>query len=126
MSLDHYQDVLDFTTKYGAPVKPLPKLPQPEIMLQRVKLVEEEWSETVTAYVKGDVAAFADGIADLLYVVYGTAIAAGVDIRPVWDAVQHANMQKIPPGPGEFKIKKPDGWQAPDVAAILSKQEPLV
>ena len=66
----------------------------------------------------------ADGIADLIYVLLGRAIAYGIDLRPVWDEVQRANMSKEGGGKrADGKILKPPGWRAPDINGVIARQE---
>ncbi len=71
----------------------------------------------------GDMPQIADGLADLVYVVLGTAISYGIDLRPVYEAVHAANMAKVGgPTRSDGKLLKPEGWQAPDVAGVLKAQ----
>lgn len=65
----------------------------------RVRLMLEELGELVQAMGCGDLVQTADGIADLLYVVVGTAITFGMDLPAVWAEVQRSNMAKYPPCP---------------------------
>jgi predicted HAD superfamily Cof-like phosphohydrolase len=48
------------------------------VAVLRARLMMEELAETVIALHKNDVAEAADGLADLLYVIYGTAASYGV------------------------------------------------
>lgn len=67
----------------------------------------------------------ADAIADLLYVVYGAAVAWGIRIDPVFGAVHAANMEKFGPGGYERadgKWMKPPNWKPPDIRAVLIAQ----
>jgi len=43
---------------------------------------------------KGDLVGVADGLADVLYVVIGTAVAYGIDIQEVFDEVHRSNLSK--------------------------------
>lgn len=71
-----------------------------------------------------DLPAVADAIADLQYVVHGTAVEFGIDADPVFDVVHRANMTK---GGGpvreDGKALKPDDWTPPDVAGEIAKQQ---
>lgn len=72
------------------------QIPEEEIKL-RVRLMNEELNgenELVDSMWKGDLVGIADGLADLLYVVFGTAAAYGIDIQEVFDEVQRSNMTK--------------------------------
>jgi predicted HAD superfamily Cof-like phosphohydrolase len=92
----------------------------------RVDLLDEELGETLTAIDAGYLAGIADGLVDLIYVAIGTAIAFGIDLRPVWDAVHAANLRKAGgPRRVDGKALKPPGWQPPDIKAILTAQPPL-
>ena len=62
----------------------------------RIRLILEESIETFRAMVRGDTAEVADGLADLCYVAIDAAVAYGIDLGPVWAAVQAANMAKFP------------------------------
>lgn len=62
----------------------------------RARLMIEELGEVIEALEKGDVTALADGLADLQYVLLGTAVSAGIDLGPVFAEVQRANMAKFP------------------------------
>lgn len=60
------------------------------------RLMLEELGETLVAASRGDVEAYADGLADLLYVVLWNAVAHGVPIDAVFAEVHRANMAKAP------------------------------
>lgn len=139
--------------QYTGGAKPfVPSIPSRRL---RIKLIAEELSELATAsglcmdmIIYGDshtnklteitnleqlamsnsvpsVIDVADAIADLLYVVYGTAVAWGIDIDPVFKAVHEANMRKFGPGGYERedgKWMKPPDWEAPDIAGVLKSQ----
>jgi len=91
----------------------------------RVKLMREELKELDTAMALSDMVGVADGIADLLYVTLGTAVAYGINIDPIFETVHNSNMDKLggalrPDG----KILKPPGWVAPndDIRLLLLDQ----
>lgn len=60
------------------------------------RLMLEKLGETLDAMAKGDVDAYADGLADLLYVVLWNAVTHGVPIDEVFAEVHRANMAKAP------------------------------
>jgi len=66
------------------------------------------------------VPAVADALADLMYVVAGTAVAYGIDLGPILLEVHRTNMAKA--GGSVRPILKPAGWQPPDVAGLLRAQ----
>lgn len=73
-----------------------------------------------------DMVELADGIADVMVVNTGTALAFGIDLVPVVAMVDRSNLQKFGPGgyrrESDGKWIKPPDWQAPDILAELSRQ----
>jgi predicted HAD superfamily Cof-like phosphohydrolase len=104
-----------------------PQLPTYERQMLREKLIEEEFWELKQAFSEGDVVAYADAVADLLYVVYGTADEAGIDVDAVFAEVHRSNMSKVG-ADGKVlrredgKILKPDTYSPPDVESVLDAQ----
>lgn len=124
-----FRDLIEFETYCGhPPTDQPPGIPDERTQALRIRLITEEYVELTTALTEGNLPEIADGIADLIYVCIGTAVRLGVDLIPVWDAVQRANLSKVdarihrePDG----KIRKQDGFRHPDIAAILANQRPL-
>jgi predicted HAD superfamily Cof-like phosphohydrolase len=90
----------------------------------RAKLMIEELGETLVAMTQKDLVAIADGLADLLVVTFGTALAYGIDIGPVWQAVHKSNMAKLGPDGQPIrredgKVLKPADWQPPNIKEAL-------
>lgn len=90
----------------------------------RTELHREEFKELVEAIESHDIVAVADALADLTYVLYGTALELGIDLDMVLAEVHRSNMAKLGPD-GEpiyredGKVLKPKGWQPPDIAGVL-------
>lgn len=65
-----------------------------------------------------------DATVDLDYVSEGFRVAFGVDSRPVWSAVQRANVAKAggPKRESDGKRLKPPGWTPPDIEGELVRQ----
>lgn len=120
-------DVLAFHRKFGCAVgESGPYWPDLKTEMLRRSLLREELNETIEAMNRHDITGVADGLADLIYVAIGTAISFGIRLDDVWAEVQTANMAKEGGGKREdMKILKPDGWVAPDIAGVLSRQKPL-
>lgn len=89
----------------------------------RRDLHAEEACELDEALGGYDLAAVAQELADVVYVAYGTAHYLGIPLDAVIAEVHAANMRKFPEGRAVFrsdgKVLKPEGWQPPDVAAVL-------
>jgi predicted HAD superfamily Cof-like phosphohydrolase len=113
------QMVEDWHRAMGAPVGTTPAIRRPEL---RAELIWEEADETYTAIYGGDLVAAIDGLCDLLYVVYGTAVEFGVDLAPFFAEVHAANLRKAGgPVREDGKIGKPPGWTPPDIAGLLAR-----
>lgn len=89
----------------------------------------EEINETQSALLYGDDAEIVDGFLDIAYAAFTGAIRkAGADkAAAAWDAICDANLAKVDgrygpvvTDPDTGKILKPEGWQAPDIEAILN------
>jgi hypothetical protein len=85
---------------------------------QRQGFLEEEVRELGEASAAGDLIAFADALADITYVVYGTAWRTGIPLDAVVGEVHRSNMSKTAT-PGDGKAIKGPGYFRPDVAAAL-------
>lgn len=73
----------------------------------RLALIDEEYTELVEALSWGDPVHIAKELADLVYVVVGTAIALGIPFNEVFAALQTSNMSKV--GPDGKVTKREDG-----------------
>lgn len=86
----------------------------------RIDLVSEEVRELLEAIEQNDFIGIADGIADVLVVVVGTALAYGVPVGLVFDVAHDNNMTKIDLATGMCikneagKILKPEGFVPAD------------
>ena len=122
--VDMFQDVLDFHKKLvPSQVRPLPSWPSYDVMLLRGKLIQEEYQELLLAISEPDFAKIVASSLDLVYVLLGLLVAMGVDARPVWQAIQTANMAKEGgPMREDGKVLKPEGWTHPSVAHIIADQ----
>lgn len=120
---DMYADVLAFHERFGCTIGAFPHWPFREVVALRIRLMQEELTETIVAMTLGDIPAVADGLADLIYVALGTAITYGIDLREVWEEVHAANMRKEGGAVREDgKILKPEGWVPPNIKDVLDKQ----
>lgn len=94
----------------------------------RLRLIEEEFEELRAAMAQDDLAAVAKEMADLLYVVYGTAVSYGIDMQPVFEEVHRSNMSKV----GGYKradgkwVKPPTYSPAALEPILKAQQEPAL
>lgn len=120
---DWYDAVLQFHKKFGQLIGERPSIPSEKVRTLRVNLIAEEAKELELALLSNDMPEIADACADLIYVIVGTAISYGIDLRPVFSEVQRTNMLKEGGGErGDGKILKPAGWKGPRIIEVLVKQ----
>ena len=113
--------VAEFHRRFALPARTVPvdELPAAEIDLRR-RLLAEEFQEYLTAIETGDLVSVADALADMVYVIYGTALHYGIDLDAVIAEVHRSNMTKS--GHDGGKAVKGPGYQRPDIAAVLDAQ----
>ena len=117
------QAVKKFHKTFGLPVANKPKVLSIEAKNRRRKLMTEELLELIDAMMIEDLTSIADGICDLLYVVYGTAVEAGLDIKPLFTEVHRSNMTKVGGSLNEFgKWIKPETYDPPHLEPLIKKQ----
>lgn len=126
-------DVREFHEAFSVPVLERPTVPGAERVALRLRLIREEYRELLEAMGERheaatsnascntvDLVETADAIADLCYVLIGTAHEFGIPLDHVWDAVQASNMAKLGGKVREDgKLMKPEGWKPPAIREIL-------
>ena len=117
------QMVLKFHKEFDIHIAETPSVPDERTQALRVRLIQEEFDELKEAFKKNDLPHIAKELADLLYVVYGTAISYGIDMEPVFQEVQRSNMSKV----GGYKREdgkwvKPATYSPANIAPILALQ----
>ena len=115
------RQIAEFMRRADQAVALYPQLPEEKVKVLRIRLMVEEllgsttprddvsetessWyahllvknksDELIQSMLNGDLTGIADGIADVLYVVIGTAIAYGINIKEVFDEVHRSNLSK--------------------------------
>ncbi len=87
--------VQEFHEQFDIYVAPKPSIPDEATQTLRRRLIQEEFEEFQEAMQEKDLPAMAKELADLLYVVYGTAVSLGIDMEPVFAEVHRSNMSKV-------------------------------
>lgn len=115
-------DVRRLMIGYSQTVRTYPAVPSDEIRDFRIELIEEEVvRELIPAMRAGDLEGVADGIVDAIVVLLGAAHAYGLPFDALWREVQRTNVDKFRgPKRPDGKQLKPEGWQPPRIAEILS------
>lgn len=116
--------VRQFHEACDLPVRTTPALPHPSEEGLRWRLLAEEWKEYQEAVTAADLVEIADALADMVYVIYGTALSYGIDLDAVLAEVHRSNMAKAVDGKvvrrEDGKILKPEGWEPPRIAQVLA------
>lgn len=93
----------------------------PDLMKLRMRMLNEEFAETMDAYLQADPEELVDGLIDLVVIAIGTLDIVGVDPDMAWEKVYDANMSKEvgikPNRPNKLGLPdlvKPEGWRGPD------------
>jgi predicted HAD superfamily Cof-like phosphohydrolase len=120
---DEQAMVEEFHRKFSIVAQATPTDLNEETKRLRVRLIEEEFDELKESMAGGDLAAVAKEMADLLYVVYGTAVSYGIDMDPVFREVHRSNMSKV----GGYKREdgkwvKPATYSPARIEPILVEQ----
>lgn len=116
--------VLEFHKEFDIHVSESPSVPDKKTVALRVRLIQEEFDELTEAMNAENLPCIAKELADLLYVVYGTAVSYGIDVEPVFREVQRSNMSKA----GGYKREdgkwvKPPTYSPANIEPILERQQ---
>ena len=117
--------VAEFHRSFDILVGAGPTVPDDATQRLRLRLIQEEFDELKEAFQQADDAAIAKELADLLYVVYGTAVSCGIDMELVFREVHRSNMTKVGGHKREDgKWVKPPTYSPASVAPLLTAQRP--
>lgn len=124
--------IREFHEKYGHHIEKKPAIPSDEVINLRYKLIEEEMCETLGALrdmmnnPRGfnlkdtkHLIALADGIADSMVVLIGTAISFGIPLETVFTEVHRSNMTKSTEKNEYGKTIKGPDWIPPNIEKII-------
>lgn len=119
-----FEMVKEFHKTYGHPVADEPQFVEGDRLDLRLSLIEEEYKEVLEAIENGDLVNFAKELADLIYVVNGFALEAGIPLDAVVEEVHRSNMSKLgadgkPIYREDGKVLKGPNYTEADVAKVL-------
>lgn len=118
-----YTDVKEFQTAVGQNVGQTTAFPDVSERHLRKKLLAEEVYEYFEGEEKDDLENIAKELADIIYIVCGTAVSYGIPLDRVFSEVHRSNMAKLVDGKPvrreDGKILKPEGWTPPDIKKVL-------
>jgi len=113
--------VKEFHEKFGIPVGGLGFMLSAKRALLRVRLNEEENSELTAAIQMEDYVGMAKEAADIIYVVVGMCIEAGIPIEAVFAEVHRSNMTKTGTRDVGGKIIKGPDYVPPNIDLLLAE-----
>lgn len=99
-----------------------PTLLHPDLCHRRADYMEEELKEYRIAADNQDLVEIADSLADLIYLVLGTAVVHGIDLQPIFDEVHRSNMTKNRVMNSWGKGGKGPNFVPPRIADLLVQQ----
>lgn len=115
--------VREFHAKFKVHTNPEADIFVSKLVVLRLELISEEYEELFAAVLNHDIIDVADALADLVYVIYGTAIAFRIDLDAVLEEVHRSNMTKYLPEGSDpsipHKISKGADYSPPNLAPIL-------
>lgn len=114
-----------FHKKFKFTANPVNEVPTPipqYLAKRRLQFMREEIRELRDATEARDIIAIADALADILYFTYGTAVAYGIDMTPIFAEVHRSNMTKSPTLGKDGKATKGPGYEFPKIARLLLEQ----
>lgn len=117
-------DIQDFMRAANQHCPAKPTVPSIRDCNLRVSLIGEELMELNDALQKGNLVLIADALADLKYVVEGTAISCGLDLEPIFNEVHRSNMSKFIDGHRreDGKWIKGPSYSPANLAPIIEEQ----
>ncbi len=96
-----------------------------DVLLSRLAMTLEEIGEWLAAHANGDVASAADALGDRLYLLIGDAVATGLPLSEIFEAVHQSNLSKLPGvTTGLGKGVKGSDYQQPDLETLLIRLTP--
>tara|TARA_B100000989_G_scaffold200804_1_gene151845 strand:+ start:2676 stop:3053 length:378 start_codon:yes stop_codon:yes gene_type:complete len=88
-----------------------------------MKLISEEYKETLDAFKNKDLIELADGLTDMVWVIMGMCNSCGIQFDNVWKEVRASNMSKFVDGKAVKndygKIMKPESYFKPNIKKAL-------
>jgi len=120
----NFEKVAQFMRTFGQNVNTTPAFPEEAVVGLRIDLQVEELQEFIDACNNDDIVAAADGLTDLLYVIYGAGHAFGIDLDKCFEEVHRSNLSKLgldgkPIFRADGKALKGPNYSPPDLKKVL-------
>lgn len=128
-----FDDTFDFQVKYGLMTREemyekAPYFIEKDNLMMKIGHLKEELAEIEKAAENKDLAEFADGIIDLIYVAAGLGNLCRLPMKELWNDVQNSNMvgkervtslDNATKRGSTFDVRKTDKWVGPRGADII-------
>ena len=117
--------VAEFHRKFGFTENHSPTQIYRELGRVRHHHTLKEMDELRNAIENCDLVEVADALGDLLYFIYGTGVAYGIDLEPIFAEIHRSNMTKERPDPDVYvdaKAVKGKNYTPPDISSIIEVQ----
>ena|SRR5689334_25423988 len=116
--------VEEFHKAFKLPISEKLKLPDPNERHLRRALLLEEVNEYIEGEINNSLIDIADGLADMVYIICGTALAYGIPLEDVFNEVHRSNMTKLdtdgnPIFREDGKILKGPNYEPPNIGKVL-------
>ncbi len=116
--------VKKFHEIYGCNINEIPKLPNKSERELRKKLLKEEYEEYLDGEENNNIVEISDALADMLYIIYGTAVSYGIPINKIFQEVHESNLSKCDENGNPIiredgKILKGKNYFTPKIEKIL-------
>lgn len=127
--MTNFDKVREFHRVFGLDLRDAPAInadTDDGLIKLRLSLMEEELAEVKEAIMEHDLLSMAKELADLLYVVYGTAAVFGIPIDDVFAEVHRSNMSKLgesgkPLYREDGKVLKGPNYKEADISSVLKE-----
>jgi hypothetical protein len=114
--VEEFNDVGELLLSVAKDLEPYVKMADRRYM--QAHLMVEELGEMIVAMASGDEVSALDGLCDLLYVTFGTAVTYDWPLEQAFGEVHRSNMTKQISSVQRTSRDKGD-WSPPDIAGIL-------
>lgn len=127
--MTNFDKVKEFHRVFGLDLRDAPAInadTDGDLIKLRLSLMEEELAEVKEAIMQHDLLSMAKELADLLYVVYGTAAVFGIPIDDVFAEVHRSNMSKLgedgkPVYREDGKVLRGPNYKEADISGVLKE-----
>jgi predicted HAD superfamily Cof-like phosphohydrolase len=92
---DYYELVKNFHREFNLPIGMSPQNISLKQFSLRIRIILEELSEYSKAVGENNIVKIADGLGDVLWVVFGTAVEHGLPMDKIFEEIAKSNMSKI-------------------------------